>query len=57
LAVVRYLRDQGVSPDRILAGGRGEYRPRVPNTSEVNRTSNRRVEVFAIDPETLSATP
>lgn len=49
LAVVRYLKDHGVSPDRLVAAGCGEYRPRVPNTTEPNRLSNRRVEIFAID--------
>lgn len=49
LAVVRYLKDHGVSPDRLVAAGCGEFRPRVPNTSEPNRLSNRRVEIFAID--------
>lgn len=49
LAVVRYLKEHGVSPDRLVAAGCGEHRPRVPNTSEPNRLSNRRVEIFAID--------
>jgi chemotaxis protein MotB len=49
LAVVRYLKEHGVSPDRLVAAGCGEYRPRVPNNSEPNRLSNRRVEIFAID--------
>ncbi len=49
LAVVRYLREHGVSPDRLVAAGVGENRPRVPNNTEANRLSNRRVEIFAID--------
>jgi chemotaxis protein MotB len=49
LAVVRYLKEHSVSPDRLVAAGCGEYRPRVPNTTEPNRLSNRRVEIFAID--------
>ena len=48
LAVVRYLREHGVSADRLVAGGCGENRPRVPNTSYDNMTMNRRVEIFAI---------
>lgn len=51
LAVVRYLQDRGVSPERLVACGCGEHRPRVPNTSETNRAANRRVEIFAIDPQ------
>ena len=49
LAVVRYLKDHGVVPERLVAAGCGEHRPRVPNTSEPNRLSNRRVEIFAIE--------
>jgi len=49
LAVVRYLREHGVGADRLVAAGCGENRPRVPNNSEPNRLSNRRVEIFAID--------
>jgi chemotaxis protein MotB len=49
LAVVRYLREHGVAAERLVAAGCGEYRPRVPNTTEPNRLSNRRVEIFAID--------
>ncbi len=49
LAVVRYLKEHGVMPSRLVAAGCGEFRPRVPNTSEPNRLSNRRVEIFAID--------
>ena len=49
LAVVRYLKEHGVAPDRLVAAGCGEHRPRVANTSEPNRLSNRRVEIFAID--------
>ncbi len=55
VAVGRYLRDHGVPPGRIVACGCGEYRPRVENSSEPNRTRNRRVEIFAIAPALLSA--
>ncbi len=49
LAVARYLQNHGISPERLVAAGCGEYRPRAANSSEVNRTANRRVEIFAID--------
>ena len=49
LAVVRYLKEHDVAADRLVAAGCGEFRPRVANTSEPNRLSNRRVEIFAID--------
>lgn len=51
LAVVRYLREHGVEPNRLVAAGCGENRPRTPNTTEPNRTANRRVEIFAIEPQ------
>jgi len=49
LAVVRYLAEHGVNAERLVAAGCGEHRPRAANTSEPNRLSNRRVEIFAID--------
>ena len=49
LAVVRFLRERGVQPSRLVAAGCGEHRSRVPNNSEPNRSANRRVEIFAID--------
>ena len=50
LAVVRYLRDRGVAPARLIAGGCGENRPRVAPASEADRAANRRVEIFALNP-------
>lgn len=55
LAVVRYLRDRGISPARLVTCGCGEHRPRVSNASDANRKGNRRVEIFAIDPQLLTA--
>ncbi len=55
LAVVRWLKEHGVSPNRLVACGVGEYRPRVPNTSANNRAKNRRVEIFALDAEVKTA--
>jgi chemotaxis protein MotB len=49
LSVVRYLRDRSVNPDRLVAGGCGQHRPRVPNDSPINQTRNRRVEIYALD--------
>jgi len=54
LAVARFLQEHGVAPNRLVASGCGEYRPRVPNNTEPNRTANRRVEIFAIDPQALT---
>jgi flagellar motor protein MotB len=51
LAVSRYLRDHGVSPGRLVACGSSEYRPRAANSSAATRQQNRRVEIFAVDPQ------
>ncbi len=48
LAVVRFLAGRSVSPDRLAACGAGEYRPKLSNSTEPNRTANRRVEIFAL---------
>ena len=49
LSVARYLVGHAVSPDRVIAGGCGEHRPRTDNNSMSTRAANRRVEIFAID--------
>lgn len=43
-SVVKYLTDNGVTPQRLIAKGYGETHPRVPNKNDVNRSLNRRVE-------------
>ena len=46
VAVTRYLvEERGLSPDRLIATGYGEYQPLYPNDSEENRSQNRRVTV------------
>lgn len=55
LAVVRWMKERGISPDRLVACGVGEHRPRVPNTSSENKAKNRRVEIFALDAEVKTA--
>ncbi len=39
-----WLISKGIAPDRIIAKGYGEEYPRVPNDSEENRRTNRRIE-------------
>lgn len=47
--VLRLLVDKvGISPKIISAVGYGEYRPRVPNTSNANKAVNRRVDIVII---------
>lgn len=57
LAVVRFLKDHGVSAKRLIAAGCGEHRPRGPNSSDANRAANRRVEILATTPLPNSEIP
>jgi len=50
LTVVRYLSKQGLTANRLVACGAGEFRPQVPNNNRQNRARNRRVEIFAVNP-------
>ena len=46
-AVARTLQKKyGVEPVRMIAGGRGEYLPKVANDSAPNRSLNRRTEII-----------
>lgn len=57
LSVVRYLQKQGVQSERLAACGCGEHRPRVPNDSASSRARNRRVEIFAVEPQMHTGMP
>jgi chemotaxis protein MotB len=49
VAVTRHLSEHdGVAADRLAAIGFGEWHPVVPNTSEVNRLLNRRVDIVVL---------
>ncbi len=52
-SVADYLIAQGVSSSRIEVQGFGEDKPRVPNSSDINRSKNRRVEVFIVPSEKM----
>ena len=46
-SVVQALQNNyGVDPKRLTAGGRGEYNPVQPNTSEVGKQRNRRTQII-----------
>lgn len=47
--VVRYLQQVGIPPERMVASGRAEYAPIVPNDSPEGRKKNRRIEITLID--------
>lgn len=45
----KYLIDNGINEDMIMAKGYGETMPILPNTSDENRAQNRRVEIKIIE--------
>ncbi|MDG5815853.1 flagellar motor protein MotB [Chitinispirillales bacterium ANBcel5] len=47
LNVVKFMAERGgIDPARLSAVGYGEFRPLVPNTSQENRSINRRIEIY-----------
>ena len=48
-AVVEYLINRGVDPNRLEYVGYGESKPLVPNTSREQKAVNRRVEFRRLD--------
>lgn len=47
-AIVRELQKLGVAPSRLVAAGRSEYVPLVPNTTAENRATNRRTRILVL---------
>lgn len=47
-AVLHFLLDHGLTSKDLGFAGFGEVRPRVPNSTEANKTKNRRVEIVVI---------
>lgn len=48
-SVVRLLQTKfGISPERLTAGGRSEYVPKVSNSNEAGRKTNRRTEIIVL---------
>jgi chemotaxis protein MotB len=45
-SVVHLFMDRGIAAQRLAVMGFGEYRPVEPNTTEVGRNANRRVEIM-----------
>lgn len=54
-AVLRFLVEAGVDPERLLAVGYGEAKPLVPNDNDTNREKNRRVEFTILEQGGASA--
>jgi outer membrane protein OmpA-like peptidoglycan-associated protein len=49
-AVLDTLRSLGIAADRMSATGYGETRPKVPDTTQANKATNRRVEFVILTP-------
>lgn len=49
LSVLRWLEEQGISPQRLSVAGYAEFRPLQPNTTAAGRARNRRVEIVILD--------
>jgi chemotaxis protein MotB len=47
-AVVRRLVELGSDPAQLIAAGRGEFVPLVPNTSAENKSTNRRTKIYIL---------
>jgi chemotaxis protein MotB len=45
ISVIRFLMDEGLSPDRLAATGFGEYQPLDPGNDEIAKRRNRRIEL------------
>ncbi len=50
MTVFRELERLGLRPERLIAGGQGEYFPRSGNTDRAGKSQNRRVEIIAVPP-------
>ncbi len=50
LSVARYLMNAGISPDRFVVSGAGEYEPLFPNDTPQHQELNARVEIVIIYP-------
>jgi chemotaxis protein MotB len=50
LAIVKFLRDQGIPPNRLAATGYGEYHPLDPRNTATAYARNRRIELKLTSP-------
>ena len=47
-AIVRALEGLGIAPERLVASGRSQYVPLVPNITAANRSTNRRTRILVL---------
>jgi chemotaxis protein MotB len=55
-AAARYLTENGVEPDRIVASGYAETRPIGDNETPEGKARNRRVEIWILNPDPIGPT-
>ncbi len=48
--IVRYFQAKGISPDRLIPTGRGEFQPLFPNDTPEHRNMNSRAEIVVVYP-------
>jgi chemotaxis protein MotB len=51
--VISYLIQKGISPQRLIAAGRGEYSPIFPNDTPEHKALNSRAEIVVIYPQNV----
>lgn len=49
--VTRYLQQQGLTPENLMATAYGEYKPVAANDSEAGKAKNRRIEIILVPKE------
>jgi chemotaxis protein MotB len=50
LSVGKYMMNKGITPDRFIVAGQGEYNPLFPNDTEQHKQLNARVEIIIVYP-------
>ncbi len=56
MTVYRELMKMGLKPERMMAGGQGEWYPRAVNASRAGKQQNRRVEIIVVPSRTAVGT-
>jgi chemotaxis protein MotB len=55
MTVYRELMKLGIKPERMIAGGQGEFYPRTSNSTKAGKQQNRRVEIITVPPREAPA--
>lgn len=48
VSVIDFFTEEGLEPDRLVAGGYGEYHPLYSNETKAGRAKNRRIEITIV---------